>query len=277
MILLSNVIKLFQYVAIEDSKIVEPPPSPVLKQEHPEETEEELPPENQQELSDLMQMKEQILQDAESFAEEQVRSAMEEAATIKQQAQAEIEAWWHERRLQDEEALNEARDRGHAQGYQEGMAQAEMELRDQYESTLQEATQILEQAYLLKQQIIQEAEPFLIELSTSIAEKVIGRQLTLEPEWTIDSIRKVLSRRKEKGIITLCVSPAQFNYIQDARDELLLAIDSQAELQIIPDVSVLDQGCVVRSSFGSIDARIDTQLKEIKNALQQLAMRNEGS
>ncbi|MBP1156009.1 MULTISPECIES: FliH/SctL family protein [unclassified Paenibacillus] len=272
---MSNVIKLFQYVAIEDSKIVEPPASPVLKQEQPEET-EELPLENHQELSDLMQMKDQILKDAESFAEEQVRATMEEAAAIRQQAQVEIEAWWHERRLQDQEAVNEARDRGHAQGYQEGLAQVEMELREQYESTLQEASQILEQAYLLKQQIIQEAEPFLIELSTSIAEKVIGRQLTLEPEWTIDSIRKVLSRRREKGIITLCVSPAQFTYIQDAREELLLAIDSQAELQIIPDGSVLDQGCVVRSSFGSIDARIDTQLKEIKNALQQLAMRNEG-
>lgn len=276
MILLSNVIKLFQYVAVEDTKIVEPPAASVLKQEHPEETEDHLP-EHHQELNDLLQMKEQILQDAESFAEEQVRAAMEEAAAIRQQAQAEIEAWWHERRLKDQEALNEARDRGHAQGYQEGMAQVEMELREQYEATLQEASQILEQAYLLKQQIIQEAEPFLIELSCSIAEKVIGRQLTLEPEWIIDSIRKVLSRRREKGIITLCVSPAQFSYIQDAREELLLAIDSQAELQIIPDASVLDQGCVVRSTFGSIDARIDTQLKEIKTALQQLAVRNEGS
>lgn len=276
MILLSNVIKLFQYVAVEDTKIVEPPAFPVLKKEHLEET-EDFPPDHSQELIDLMQMKEQILQDAEAFAEEQVRAAMDEAAAIKQQAQAEIEAWWHERRLQDEEALNEARDRGHAQGYQEGMTQVEMELREQYEATLQEASQILEQAYLLKQQIIQEAEPFLIELSCSIAEKVIGRQLTLEPEWIIDSIRKVLSRRKEKGIITLCVSPAQFSYIQDARDELLLAIDSQAELQIIPDGSVLDQGCVVRSSFGSVDARIDTQLKEIKTALQQLAVRNEGA
>lgn len=276
MILLSNVIKLFQYVAIEDTKIVEPPASLVLKQEQTEET-EDLPPENHQELDGLMQMKDQILHDAESFAEEQVKAAMEEAAAIRQQAQAEVEAWWHERRLQDQEALNEARDRGHAQGYQEGMAQVEMELREQYEATLQEASQILDQAYLLKQQIIQEAEPFLIELSSSIAEKVIGRQLTLEPEWMIDSIRKVLSRRREKGIITLCVSPSQFSYIQDARDELLLAIDSQAELQIIPDGSVLDQGCVVRSTFGSIDARIDTQLKEIKTALQQLAMRNEGS
>ena len=49
------------------------------------------------------------------------------------------------------------------------------------------------------------------------------------------------------------------------------AIDSQAELQIVPDSTVKDYGCVIRSSFGSIDARIDTQLSEIKRELIQLA------
>lgn len=275
MILLSNVIKSFQYVAMEDSKLVEPPAAPVLKQEHLQDG--ELTEEQQLELDNLMQMKEQILQDAESFAEEQVRAAMDEAAAIRQQAQAEIEAWWDERRQLDQETIEQAMDRGFEQGYQEGLARAEAELRQQYDSMLQEASQILEQSYVLKQQIIQESEPFLIELSCSIAEKIVDRQLTLESEWVIELIQKVLSRRREKGIIALCVSPSQFSYIQDAREELLLHLDSQAELQIIPDASVQDRGCVIRSSFGSIDARIDTQLNEIKNALRQVALRSEGS
>lgn len=71
----------------------------------------------------------------------------------------------------------------------------------------------------------------------------------------------------------MCVSPKHFQYIQDAREELALALDSQAELQIIPDASVNDQGCVIRSSFGSIDARVDAQLKEIKTVLQSMAVR----
>jgi flagellar assembly protein FliH len=50
-----------------------------------------------------------------------------------------------------------------------------------------------------------------------------------------------------------------------------MAIDSQAELQILPDSTVKDNGCVIRSAFGSIDARIDTQLQEIKRELIQLA------
>jgi flagellar assembly protein FliH len=139
------------------------------------------------------------------------------------------------------------------------------------------AKAIIEHATEIKQQMIQEAEPFLIELSCSIAEKIIERQLSLEPEWMIASIRKVLQRKREQGVISLCVSPSQFAFVQDFREELLLAIDSQAELQVLPDPSVGEFGCVVRSSFGSIDARIDTQLEEIKEALLQLFRRGEGT
>jgi len=53
-----------------------------------------------------------------------------------------------------------------------------------------------------------------------------------------------------------------------------MAIDSQAELQILPDSTVKDSGCVIRSAYGSIDARIDTQLSEIKRELISLSHRS---
>jgi flagellar assembly protein FliH len=276
MILLSNVIKFTQYVTLEDKKIVEVAVQPKSADDAGNGS-DEASTEESEELKIASQIKEQILQDAEAFAEEQVRAAMDEAAALRQQAQAEIELWWNEQRQNDADLQTQLKEDGFQKGYQEGAQQAEIDLRNQYTEMLQESSQILEQSYLLKQQIIQEAEPFLIEMSCAIAEKIVSRQLTIESEWIVDLIKTVLARRREKGIITLCVSPTQFPYIQDAREELLLHIDSQAELQIIPDPSVHDHGCVVRSTFGSIDARIDTQLKEIKNALQHLAVRSEGS
>ncbi|WP_019532533.1 flagellar assembly protein FliH [Paenibacillus ginsengihumi] len=272
---MSNVIKYAQYVPVNASKLVKPSHHPVAAAEADgqEQSRPQGPPE---EVLEALRMKEQILQDAESFAEEQVRAAMEEAAAMRQRAQEEIEQWWQERREQDRDLVSEAREEGFRQGYQEGKEQAEAELRERYSDMLHNASDILEQSYVMKQQIIQESEPFLIELSCAIAEKIVARQLTIEPDWVIELVRKVLARRREKGVITLCVAPQHFSHIQDARDELLLHIDSQAELAIIPDPTVRDHGCVVRSSFGSIDARIDTQLNEIKNSLQQLAARNEG-
>lgn len=276
MISLSNVIKIFQYKPVEDAKLVKSVPPKVAAAPQQAADGYANAAVSDEETEQLHQMKEQILQDAASYAEDQVRAAMEEAAVMKEQAALEIEQWWTEKRALDSEAADQAREAGFEQGYREGLVQAQAELQEKYEQMLQEAAQIVEQAHEMKHQVIQEAEPFLIELSSAIAQKIIQRQLTIEPEWTIQLVASVLERRREKGVITLCVSPGHYAYIQAAREELLLHIDSQAELAIIPDPSVHDHGCVVRSTFGSVDARIDTQLSEIKNALVQLAVRNEG-
>jgi flagellar assembly protein FliH len=280
MILLSNVIKPFGYVSLDDKKLVEYiTPLHILHAGILNQSDDplgHLTQEQRQELHHATTMKDQILQDAEDFASEQIQISMQECESMREQASAQIDEWWQERRSLDEEIVQKSKQSGFEEGYQSGLQQAEAQLRLEYEDMLHEARSILEQSYTLKQQIIQESEPFLIEMSTSIAEKVITRQLTLSPEWVVDIIQKVLARRREKGTITLCVAPRHFGFIQDAREELLTAIDSQAELEIIPDSTVIDYGCVIRSSFGSIDARIDTQLKEIKSALQQLAITHEG-
>ncbi len=79
----------FQYVPVEDTKIVEQPKLPLPDLE--ETAEEGRTAEQQQELDELNREKAQIIQDAQSFAEEQVRAAMDEVAVLKEQAQAEIE------------------------------------------------------------------------------------------------------------------------------------------------------------------------------------------
>jgi flagellar assembly protein FliH len=87
---------------------------------------------------------------------------------------------------------------------------------------------------------------------------------------------KALMRRKEKGVIVLCVAPSQFAHVQAAKDELIVLLDSQAELQIIPDSSIKEGGCIVRSAYGSIDARVDTQLEAIREQLLRVAAHGAG-
>lgn len=216
-----------------------------------------------------------MLEDAKEFAEEQVRAASEEAEQLIAEAKMQIENWWDERRQQDEHLIEAVKSEGYSQGFEEGKAQAEIMLQSKIEEMMNEATSVLQQAYTEKGRIIQEAEPFLVDLSCAIAEKVIDKQLDLEPEYTIELIKKSLSRKREQGVLTLCVAPSYFAFVQAAREELNLVIDSQAELQIIPDATVRDRGCVIRSSFGSVDARIDTQLTEIKKELQRISLQTE--
>ncbi|RUS46375.1 flagellar assembly protein FliH [Cohnella sp. AR92] len=216
-------------------------------------------------------MKDRILQDAQQVAEDMVTQAREEAEHIRSQAEQDADEWWQGRRQEDEQIAENARQQGYEEGFIQGSEQAERQMRERWEHTLQEAEAIVKQAYLAKESIIADAELFLVELSSRIAEKVIASKIEETPELTIQLISRALARRKEQGVITLCVAPSQFAFLQAAKDELALGIDSQAELQIIPDQTVGEGGCIIRTSFGSIDARIDTQLSAIRQELLRIA------
>ena len=140
---------------------------------------------------------------------------------------------------------------------------------------IEEAAAVLHRAQEEKQRRIAESESFLVELSCDIAEKIIGKQLTLESAWKKDLVKQMLSRKREQGLITLCVSPKSYSFMQDAREELRLVLGPNSDLQVIPDLTVKDDGCIIRSEYGSIDARIDTQLQEIKQKLLQAAQDSE--
>ncbi|MGG4395388.1 FliH/SctL family protein [Paenibacillus thiaminolyticus] len=275
---MSNVIKSTQYVPLEQMRLIE-----AVRRHQQQRTEEEAaaapePLTRETLLSQdeqLAELRQSILDDAQSFAEEHLRQATDEAERMKEEAQSQIEAWWEERRQQDEQLIESTRNESYETGYREGIERAEQEIKEAYERKIAEAEAVLRQAYQAKEQLIQEAEPFVVSLSCTVAEKIIQKQLSIEQEIVLELARKTLSRKRESGTITLCVSPEQFAYVHAAREELSLAVDSQAELQIIPDSSVNDGGCVVRSALGSIDARIDTQLTEIKKALMQVAMQHE--
>ncbi|MEK4435260.1 MULTISPECIES: FliH/SctL family protein [Paenibacillus] len=276
---MSNLIKSFQYVPVDDRKRLE-------NHHHyggpeTEGTDSEVEGAETEALQarvdeETKRLTAEMLEDAKEFAEKQVREASEEAERMLKEAREQIDSWWQEQRQQDEHLIEAMRSQGFQQGFDEGKVQAELDLQVQIEQMMKEAQEVLQEAYVAKDQIIQEAEPFLVELACGIAEKVIDKQLTVEPEHTLELIRQNLSRKREQGMIALCVAPEQFAFVQAAREELSLSIDSQAELQILPDATVKDKGCVIRSSFGSVDARIDTQLSEIKKELVRIALEDEG-
>ncbi len=274
---MSNLIKSSYYVPLESIKQIEAPALKFTPLQHPagddaqDGSSQALDPE----LAAIELQKEQMLQEAKQEAELIVKSAQEVAQRQQEEARAEISSWWEEERAKDLERQEEARQSGYEQGYSEGQQAGEQHIREQYESLIKEGRSVLEQAHEAARHTLAGSEPFLIALSCKIAERIIGRQLELSQDWTQGIIQEALKRSIDKGTITLCVSPGQYAYVQSVRDELSNMIDAQAELQILPDTSVKDHGCVVKTSFGSIDARVDTQLTEIKDALLDLCRRGE--
>ncbi len=269
---MSRIIKSTHYATSDEKVILSVKAAPILKTV--------VSSERLQEIDEKMKNAEEeaitILRDAEETAGKLLQEASQQADMLKQQALAEIEQWWQERRQEADglfqQTLTEAKQQGFSEGYQDGKKQALEEERENIETS----KEVLSAAYREKERIIAEAEPFLVELSMEIAKKVIGDAVNASPETTLDMVRRVLRRSRVHGEITVCVNHRYFDYIQEHRTQLLELLDGQAELSVFPDHTVQEGGCIIRTPLGSVDARIDTQLTEIKQVLLDIARGSEG-
>ncbi len=214
---------------------------------------------------------EQVISAAEVEAEKIISEAREEAKRILSAEQEKIENWWNEKRNEDARIKDESKASGYEEGYQLGLVQAEEKLKEQYEDMFNQAQSILKEAFRLKEQIIEESEEELIELSITIAEKIIRRELESNQDIVKNMVKEILRRTKEYEKISIFVPPDYHTYMQGAREELLAELSGQVELMIFPDPSILENGCIIKTSYGTLDAKIDTQLEEIKNHLFEIA------
>ncbi|MFV9509860.1 flagellar assembly protein FliH [Tepidibacillus sp. LV47] len=215
----------------------------------------------------------QILQDAEETAIKIIEQAKKDAEQIKRNTEKEIQSWWDQKKIELQQIEEEASKRGYQtgfdKGFQKGMEKANLE----YQNQLQQASQILQEAYSLKEQIIQEAEPTMIELAVTIAKKIILKEIEIDPEIIKNIAQDTLRKTKEFEKIIIYVHPNHFAYLQSAREELLMELNGNVDLSIFPDASIKDLGVVIKTSYGTLDARIDTQLEELKQVLLEVINR----
>ncbi|MBL4952951.1 flagellar assembly protein FliH [Neobacillus sp. YIM B02564] len=208
-----------------------------------------------------------FIQEAEEKAQAIIQEARNKAQAIETAAEERINQWWTENNQKLEEMSLAAKEEGFQAGYISGQQEATAKVEQAYREKLTQAGDILQQAYEQKKAIISEAEPFLLELSTVIASQIIKQELEEYPDKFIELIKQHILRFKEKEHITICVNPDDYPYIQSQRSHLISVVNGETEIKIIPDYSVAAKGCVIRTEYGSIDARIDTQMEEIKRAL----------
>lgn len=214
-----------------------------------------------------IQKSSEMLEEAKEQAEAIIAAAEQHAQTIEAAAEGEINQWWEENQKKLESMSLEAQQQGYMEGLARGKEEAETAVRKEYEGQLAQINQLLQQSYEEKEAIVSEAEPFLLELSTVIATQIIKQELESNPEKFVELIKQHILRFKEKEFITICVHPADFDFIQSQRAHLIAVVNGETEIRIIPDHSVTEKGCIIRTAYGSIDARIDTQIEEIKRVI----------
>ncbi len=135
------------------------------------------------------------------------------------------------------------------------------------EEGLAEATGLLARTHAERARLLTEAEPELRTLAVAIAEKVLSRSLQGAPELAVSVCAAALEHSRAAASIVIEVNPADVPIVEAARAELEAKVGRRDSFVVRASEAITRGGCIVESSLGRVDARLETQLASIRAAL----------
>lgn len=177
----------------------------------------------------------------------QIVSAREEATRILEEA----EEFASELRREAREDAENLRAEAYREGNQTALAE--------FENNLFEVREIRERVW-------RETEKDLLRLAVRLAEKIVGREIKKDSKTVIDIVSAALQNARQQEKITVRVNPADLPTVEAQMERFSNAARVRF-LDFTADPRVSVGGCLIESEVGTIDARLETQLRVLERAL----------
>jgi len=164
------------------------------------------------------------------------------------------------------EMLNERYEHGYKIGHEEAVTQLQKEYAAQLITKYSEAEKILNKINENLSAYDPLFENLVVKLSIAIGEKIVMREVKSSShinEILMESIRKVLG--SNNTIVRL--NPEDFQLINNDSQNLF-SEHTFSKIKFEPDDRIERGGCFIESEIGNVDARLSTQINEIKKQLE---------
>ncbi|QOR68557.1 flagellar assembly protein FliH [Cytobacillus suaedae] len=156
------------------------------------------------------------------------------------------------------------------EGYSLGIDEGKHEGLEQYKTLIAEAREIIDLSKQEYSTLIDSSEETILKIGLNVAKKIINKELNENNEDFLRIVRKAIKEVSEYTQIQIHVHPRYFELMLNQKEELRNLFNKETELSIYPNEELQETDCVIESSFGRIDASVDSQLIEIKHKLLSL-------
>ena len=200
---------------------------------------------------------------ARKEAERLIRTAQARAEQILKQAEARAESIIDRTVEGAEKIAEEARAQALADGRAEGLAEGKSEA----QKIIAEAEAIRGRAAAEKEEMLAGSQGDIARLALVAAGKIVRREIQVDPDCVFDMIAEALGRVKGEDSAVLQVNPKTAAVLEENTARLISASQGVREVRIVPDPSLEPGDCLVESSRGSVDARIETKIANLERAV----------
>jgi len=123
----------------------------------------------------------------------------------------------------------------------------------------------------IQKQTVLDIEKKITKLSLAIAEKIIDQEAHMKGDIIKKILEKALQKVECSDHIKIKLNPQDFAIIENNSVQTSL----RNEIEYILDPSISKGGCLIETTYGSIDARIGSQLELIDDAFESLRLNEE--
>ncbi|WP_037351077.1 FliH/SctL family protein [Selenomonas sp. FOBRC9] len=213
----------------------------------------------------------------EQAMDERVKEAEIQVAVLHGEAEEERDRLLSEAQTQIENDRAEARAAGHAEGFAAGHAEGEAAVREEMaeliRTTNAQAEKTLRDAHDAMRDYLMQAEEDIVSIAMTAVERILPQHFIDVPQMVLPIVRDAILRVKDQKEVVVHVPPDSYDFVLMARDELRgLLTAGDTNLTITSDEAMKPGDCLVETPNGSVDARLQTQIEQLKKAVREVML-----
>jgi len=207
----------------------------------------------------------QIIAETDAKAQQILRSAEDQSNIIVGAANSEAARILEDARKKAQQEYEQIK----KQGYDEGFAKGEQDGFAKFQNDAIESLKSLEtlasSSFDMKKNIIDSASMDIVELVTTIADKVCHVKFDKKILYkiTMDAIRQL----NDKENITIIVNPQLVENINSLTEQFKQEVPNLKSIKIVQDNAVSPDGVIVETLSSRLDSRISAQIAEISQRM----------
>ncbi len=153
------------------------------------------------------------------------------------------------------------------QAYQKGIADTQAKHDEQFHTTLDAFSNACRKIDFLRNTIVVKNKEHMINIIIALTKTIVKQELSVKRDIIASTLEAALEQAIQNDEYQITLHPDDLAIVEEMKPKIIATIRSLEHIVIKIDPKITPGGCVIDSNTCSVDATIETQLKNAKNFL----------